>query len=90
MRLRDFRLLIGASLAMQLAGSMIEVAIGWQVYDIHRSALDLGLVGLAAFLPLPLLALPAGHLADRFSRKLVYGLAVGLELAVAVSMIVVT
>lgn len=90
MRLRDFRLLIGASLAMQLAGSMIEVAIGWQVYDIHRSALDLGLVGLAAFLPLPLLALPAGHLADRFSRKLVYGLAVGLELAVAVSLIVVT
>lgn len=90
MRLRDFRLLIGASLAMQLAGSMIEVAIGWQVYDIHRSALDLGLVGLAAFLPLPLLALPAGHLADRFSRKLVYGLAVGLELAVAISLIVVT
>ena len=90
MRLRDFRLLIGASLSMGLAGSMLEVAIGWQVYNIHRSALDLGLVGLAAFLPLPLLALPAGHLADRFSRKLVYGLAIGLELAVACALIAVT
>ncbi len=90
MRLRDFRLLIGASLSMGLAGSMLEVAIGWQVYDINHRALDLGLVGLAAFLPLPLLALPAGHLADRFSRKLVYGLAVGLELAVACALIVVT
>lgn len=90
MRLRDFRLLIGASLSMGLAGSMLEVAIGWQVYDIHRSALDLGLVGLAAFLPLPLLALPAGHLADRFSRKLVYGLAVAMELAVACALVAVT
>ena len=89
MRLRDFRLLIGASLSMGLAGSMLEVAIGWQVYDINHRALDLGLVGLAAFLPLPLLALPAGHLADRFSRKLVYGLAVGLELAVACALIAV-
>ncbi len=90
MRLRDFRLLIGASLSMGLAGSMLEVAIGWQVYDIHHRALDLGLVGLAAFLPLPLLALPAGHLADRFSRKLVYGLAVAMELAVACALIAVT
>lgn len=90
MRLRDFRLLIGASLSMGLAASMIEVAIGWQVYDLHQRALDLGLVGLAEFLPLPLLALPAGHLADRISRKLVYGLAVGLNLAVAGALVGVT
>ena len=50
---------------------MIVVAIGWQVYSIRQHPLDLGLVGLAEFLPLPLLALPAGQLADRVSRRTV-------------------
>ena len=44
------------------------VAVGWQVYEINGDPLDLGLVGLAEFIPLPLLALPAGHLADRVPR----------------------
>ena len=43
------------------ASQMLAVAIGWQVYAIHRNPLDLGLVGLMEFLPLPLLALPAGQ-----------------------------
>ena len=53
-----------SGLAMQMAA----VAIGWQVYAIHRSAFDLGLIGLAEFAPVPLLALPAGQLADRLPR----------------------
>ena len=44
---------------------MAFVAIGWQVYSVRENPLDLGLVGLAEFLPLLLLALPAGNLADR-------------------------
>src|SRR4029077_12260299 len=48
---------------------MQSVAVGWQVYEITRSPLDLGLVGLAQFLPNILLFLLAGHAADRFSRK---------------------
>ena len=44
---------------------MLEVAIGWEVYALHRSALDLGWIGLAEFVPLFVLALPAGQLADR-------------------------
>src|SRR5450631_3361263 len=48
---------------------MQSVAVGWQVYEITRSPLDLGLVGLAQFLPNILLFLLAGHTADRFSRK---------------------
>jgi hypothetical protein len=62
LRLRDFRLLVAALVAMGLAAQMSEVAIGWQVYAVHRSALDLGLIGLAEFLPLLLLALPAATL----------------------------
>ncbi len=48
---------------------MSFVAIGWQVYSISGNALDLGLLGLAEFLPLLLLALPAGQLADRVPRR---------------------
>jgi MFS family permease len=48
---------------------MLSVAVGWQVYEITRRPLDLGLVGLAQFLPNVLLFLLAGHAADRFSRK---------------------
>src|SRR5919206_321757 len=83
LRLRDFRLLIAAMLGMGLAGQMVDVAIGWQVYAIHRSALDLGLIGLAEFVPLPLLALPAGQLADRFSRRSVFAASLALNVAVA-------
>src|SRR5438477_2391518 len=66
---RDFtlyqieRFLIVAALEMQ------SVAVGWQVYEITRRPLDLGLVGLAQFLPNIILFLLAGHTADRISRK---------------------
>ena len=58
---------------------MATVAVGWQVYSVRGNPLDLGLVGLAEFLPLPLLALPAGQLADRVSRRAIYAVAVSLE-----------
>ncbi len=48
---------------------VLSVAVGWQVYEITRRPLDLGLVGLAQFLPNVFLFLIAGHAADRFSRK---------------------
>ena len=47
---------------------MMLVAIGWQMYNLTGSAWDLGLVGLAQFLPALLLILPAGHVADRGNR----------------------
>lgn len=45
------------------------VAVGWQVYDITRNPLDLGLIGLSQFLPALLLVLVTGAVADRFSRR---------------------
>ncbi len=57
------RFLIVAALEMQ------SVAVGWQVYEITKRALDLGLVGLAQFLPGILLFLVTGHAADRFDRR---------------------
>lgn len=48
---------------------MQSVAVGWQVYEITRRPLDLGLVGLAQFLPGVFLFLVAGHAADRHDRR---------------------
>jgi MFS family permease len=89
-RLRDYRLLWLAMLASTLGNQMMAVAIGWQVYAIHHRPLDLGLIGLAEFVPLPLLALPAGQLADRLSRRLVFAASLVLEIGVAAMLLVVT
>ncbi len=48
---------------------MLQVALGWELYERTHSALALGLVGLATALPVIILALPAGDLADRINRK---------------------
>jgi hypothetical protein len=72
LRERDYTRLLGSSIAYGFGREMVFVAVGWQVYAIDRNPLHLGLIGLAEFLPLLLLVLPAGALADRVSRKLVY------------------
>jgi MFS family permease len=48
---------------------MLSVAIGWQMYALTHDAFSLGLVGLAQFLPMVLLTLVVGHVADRFDRR---------------------
>ncbi len=58
-----------------VAGTMITVAVGWQMYELTGSALDLGLVGLVQFLPGVGLMLVAGVVADRYDRRLVMRIA---------------
>jgi MFS family permease len=87
---RDFAVFWLAANAGGLATQMTAVAVGWQVYAIHRSAFDLGLVGLCEFVPLLLLALPAGQLADRVSRRLLILASLTLDLAVVLLLLVVT
>ena len=90
LQLRSFALLWTSSLANGLALQMLVVAIGWQVFAIHKDPLDLGLVGLAEFLPLPVLALPAGHLADRVPRRLVVAVGLVLQVAIAAVLVLIT
>jgi MFS family permease len=87
---RAFALLWTSSLTNGLASQMIAVAIGWQVYSIHRNPLDLGLVGLAEFVPLPILALPAGQLADRISRRTVTAGSLVLDVGIVAILIAIT
>lgn len=77
---------------MVVAMEMQSVAVGWQVYEITKRPLDLGLVGLVQFLPGILLFLVSGHVADRYDRrKLIilcyigYGLSFGLLLWTALA-----
>ena len=90
LQIRGFALLWTSLLTNGLASQMLAVAIGWQVYSIHRNPLDLGLVGLAEFLPLPILALPAGQLADHMPRRLVSAAALALNVLIALLLVVVT
>ena len=69
LRYRDFRRFVAASVLSTVGTEMQGVAVGWELYERTGSALALGLVGLVQAVPVLLLALPAGQLADRVSRK---------------------
>jgi MFS family permease len=69
LRYADVRRFMMGAMAAEIGGQMQSVAVGWELYERTRSASALGFVGLVQFVPVLLLALPAGHAADRFSRK---------------------
>ena len=68
-RYPNFRYYMTARMLATIASEMQAVAVGWQIYRLTHRALDLGLVGLAQFLPGILLFLVAGQTADRFPRQ---------------------
>ena len=68
-RYPNFRYYMTARMLATVASEMQAVAVGWQIYNLTHRALDLGLVGLAQFLPGILLFLVAGQAADRFPRQ---------------------
>jgi MFS family permease len=76
---RDLYFFVSSRFIATLAIQVQSVAIGWQVYDMERTPLALGLVGLCQFAPMFLLTLPAGDITDRFNQRRVYSLAAGLQ-----------
>jgi MFS family permease len=68
-RVRDIPAFVGSGFLATVAMQVQSVAIGWQIYDIERTPLALGLVGLCQFVPMFLLTLPAGELADRVDPR---------------------
>ena len=87
LRNADFTRYLAARFLGSIAVQMQTVAVGWQVYEVTRKPLDLGLIGLSQFLPFVLLILPAGHFADAHDRRRIllgcYGLMLRLLAAVA-------
>jgi len=68
---RPFVLFWLARLASTMGYQMLALTIGWQIYELTNSALDLGLVGLIQFVPAVVLTLLIGHVADRCDRRLI-------------------
>ena len=69
LRVPDFRRLLLAHAALTVAREAQIVVVGWQVYELTHDPLTLGLIGLAEALPFIAVALYAGHLADRMTRR---------------------
>ncbi len=68
---RDFRFYLLVKFLVTIAIQAQTVIVGWQLYKITKDPLSLGLSGLAEFVPAISVALYAGHLADKYSRKLI-------------------
>src|SRR6266542_3355939 len=68
-RFGDFSLFTAGNLLSITGRLMLAVAVEWEIYARTHSATALGLVGLVIAVPVVALSLPAGHLADRISRK---------------------
>jgi len=81
LRSRDFRFLLVGVFLGSFGQQMLAVALGWELYERTGSALALGGIGLALIIPVIFLTLPAGHVADHYSRKRVMLIA---QLTVAV------
>jgi MFS family permease len=86
----DFARYAYGRFAATLAWQMIDVVLGYQMWKLTRNAAYLGYIGLAQFLPFVVLLLPGGQIADRFDRRLIIGLAYGLELLAAASLLLFT
>lgn len=78
--------LMSTGFAMQIQ----TVAVGWQVYDLTRDPLDLGLVGLSQFLPSLLLVVVTGAISDRFSRRGIMGVCMAVMALAAGGLILLT
>ena len=69
LRFRDYRLLLSGRFISAFANEMLSFAISWELWLRTHSAFALGMVGLVQVLPVILLSLPAGHVADQYNRR---------------------
>ena len=69
LRFTFFRRFLIASSLVRAGTAAQSLAIGWEIYDRTNHALSLGMVGLVQAVPMLLLTLPAGYLADVFNRR---------------------
>src|SRR5947209_11224835 len=99
LRFRDYRLVLAGSVLASIGSQMQAPVVGWEIasrtqeeplFEMIGPELALGLVGLTQFLPILLLALPAGQIVDRFNRKAVLMAAQSLVALAAVALTVLS
>ena len=87
-RLGQLRNLLAIRISSNTANQMLATVVAWQVYELTGSALDLGLIGLAQFLPPLCLTLTAGQVADGYDRRRVLLSCYAIEACVALALVV--
>ena len=77
-----------------IGGQAQTVTIAWQIYaiarrhgDVRHAAFALGMIGLAQFLPVVLLTLPAGETADRYDRRVIAAICMAGEVATVAALV---
>ena len=99
LHIADYRLFWLTRFTSILATTAMAVVLGWQVYDVARAdygmstgqaAFQLGIIGLVQFLPMFVLAPFAGLIADRFDRRKIGALAIGIDFTMALSLALLT
>ncbi|MCZ4345922.1 MFS transporter [Devosia sp. J2-20] len=80
---KGFRFFWLTTLLVSFAVQIMSVSIAWQIYDVTGNVFLLGLVGLSLFLPALLLILVTGLTADRFNRRGIMAVCLGVELLCA-------
>jgi MFS family permease len=88
--MRDLRLYLSVRFATSFGTQIQSVAVGLQVYDLTRDPVALGYVGLAIFLPMLLLVLPAGDLADRVDRRVMLMASYGVQILASFLLLALT
>jgi MFS family permease len=94
---RDYLLFWGTRWTGSFASQIQSVAMGWQMYalarqghSVNESALMVSMLGLAAFVPVLLLTLPAGEAADRYDRRRVMMLCLSGEIVSVLTLAIAT
>src|SRR6187397_2621250 len=87
LRFIPVRRLLWANFVLFTGVALQAAAVGKQAFDISGREADLGWIGLAEFLPAALLVLVTGTVADRFNRRLIATIAIGVELASSIALL---
>lgn len=77
-----------ARVAGIMGNQMLLVALAWHMYELTSSAWDLGLVGLFQFVPVLVMALPAGHVADNFHRARIFAFCMLAQATMGLTLII--
>lgn len=78
LRFREFNIFLLVRFALVFGWSMQFVVIEWQVYDLTKNPLSLGIIGLCEFLPAFFLAPFAGHIVDKKEKRNLFTLCIAL------------
>ena len=69
LKIKEFRLFLSARFVITVAVQMQSIIVGWQIYEMTKDPLSLGLIGLSEAIPFIFMAFFSGHIADTFNRR---------------------